>query len=894
MNDYHPKLKPPRLAQRFLRWYCKPQLLEYVEGDIEEDFAKRFYKSGARSARLYYTLDVLRFFKPFAIRKFSKTLNSNNMFKINSRIAFRNLAKNKLYSFINITGLAIGIAACLIISHYVLFQLSFDRFHEKADRTFRVTTTSYRNGVYGNTGLYCGYALAPALSRDIPELEQTARVHAYFGGAIVTAPTSTSTPQPFYEEDVFFVDPSFLNIFSFPLLQGEKSEVLKDPNSILITERMAEKYFGESHESVVGKMLRVDGNFTSEEFKITGILKNVPANSHIKFDFLLPMQRVLQSDQYKAEGADWGWTNFFMYAQLNNNSTETSVESKILNLMHSYDPDLAEDSSLKVELGLEPIVDAHLRSTIDNEDGDQALAGNMSSIYFLIIISAFILVIAWINFINLSTAKATERGMEIGIKKAMGAIRPQLIAQFLTESFWINLIALIFALVITYFLLPVLGSVINEPLEMDLSQPVILIGLLALAIVGPLLAGLYPAFILSSFKTTQTLKGRNSSTSKAQYTLRKGLVVFQFVISTLLIAGTFTVSKQLKYMKNLDTGMDMDQILIVRGPRIGLNEQSFEAFSSGIKSIAGVENFGTSRSIPGAGYTFGTTARKEGAESSADKRIDATWIDKGFMPTYGMELIAGRDFSDVSIEANMDPGVLISEAAVKSFDLGSAQEAVHQKIIISGDTIQIRGVIQDHNWRSLHKGYVSSAFFYVPATARFFSIRMNPQNARGIIAEIEDQYNTVFPGNPLEYYFLDDFFNKQYEQDQQFAQIFNAFAGFAIFAACLGLFGLASYTVVQKAKEIGIRKVLGAKSSQITMLFSQRYLVLILVANVLAIPIAYFAMQKWLENFAFSISISTDLFLIPILVLAAIAILTISIQTVKASMANPVKNLRSE
>lgn len=894
MTEDHPKLKPPRLAQRFLRWYCKPQLLEYMEGDIEEDFFKRYQKSGARSARIHYTLDVIRFFKPFAIRKFSKTLNSNNMFKINSRIAFRNLAKNKLYSFINITGLAIGIAACMIISHYVLFQLSFDRFHEKSDKIFRVTTTSYRNGVYGNTGIHCGFALAPALSKNIPEVEQTARVHAYFGGAIISAPASASTPQPFFEEDVFFVDPSFLEIFSFPLLYGEKSEVLKEINSILITEKMAEKYFGENLESVVGKTLRVNGNFTNEEFKITGILKNIPANSHLKFDFLLPIQRVLQNDQYKAKDAGWGWTNFFMYAELNNNSTESIVESKIEDLMHTFDPSLAEEPSLKIKLALEPMVDAHLRSTIDNEDGDRAMAGNMSSIYFLIIISAFILIIAWINFINLSTAKATERGMEIGIKKAMGAIRPQLIAQFLTESFWINLIALAFAILFTYLLLPILGSVIHEPLEMDLSQPIIIIGLLALAIIGPLLAGLYPAFILSSFKTTQTLKGRNSSASKGQYTLRKGLVVFQFVISTLLIAGTFAVSKQLKYMKSLDTGIDMDQILIVRGPRIGLNEQSFEAFSSGIKSIAGVENLGTSRSIPGAGYTFATTARKEGAESSAEKRIDATWIDKGFMPTYGMVLIAGRDFSDVSVEANMDPGVLISEASVKSFDLGSAEEAIQKKIIISGDTIQIRGVVQDHNWRSLHKGYVSSAFFFIPATARFFSIRMNPKNAKGIIAEIEEKYNSAFPGNPLEYYFLDDFFNKQYEQDQQFARIFNAFAGFAIFAACLGLFGLASYTVIQKAKEIGIRKVLGAKSSQITMLFSQRYMILILVANVLSVPIAFIAIQRWLENFAFSISITVDLFLVPILALAAIAILTISVQTVKASMANPAKNLRSE
>lgn len=814
------------------------------------------------------------------------------MFKINSRIAFRNLAKNKLYSFINITGLAIGIAACLIISHYVLFQLSFDRFHEDADKIFRVTTTTYRNGEYGNTGLYCGYALAPSLERDVPEIDQTARVHAYFGGAIISAPR-TASPRPFFEEEVLFVDPTFLDIFSFPLVQGEKSSALKDVNSILITERMAKKYFGENHDSVIGETLRVNGGYTREEFKITGILKDIPSNSHVKFDFLMPLARVLQSEQYTAPGADFGWTNFFMYAKINANNTEKSVEDKMVDLFHNYDPDL-EANSLKIELSLEPILDAHLRSTIDNEDGDQAFGGDINSVYFLIIISAFILIIAWINFINLSTAKASERGIEIGIKKAMGAIRPQLISQFLTESFWINFIALLLAVGISYSLLPVLGNIIGEQLQIDLTNPVILTGLGLLLIIGPILAGIYPAFILSSFKTTQTLKGKSSS-SKGQYNLRKGLVVFQFIISTLLIAGTFTVSRQLNFMKKRDTGIDMDQILVIKGPRIGVTEEKYEAFTSGVKSIAGVEGLGTSRSIPGAGYSFGTTARKEGLDESAEKRIDATWIDKGFMETYGMELIAGRDFSDIIPgNNNGSDGILISETSVKTFDLGTAQEAVNKKLLISGDTTIIRGVIKDHNWRSLHKGYTASAFYFTPGTTRFFSVRMNTQNTKSTLEAIEEEYNTAFPENPLEYYFLDDFFNRQYEQDQQFAKIFNAFAGFAIFAACLGLFGLASYTVVQKAKEIGIRKVLGAKSMQITMLFSKKYMLLILVANVLAVPIAYFGIKNWLQNFAFSIPISAELFLLPILMLAVIAVLTISIQTIKASMANPTKNLRNE
>lgn len=891
----HPKLRPPRLAQQFLRWYCKPELLEDIEGDIHEDFSKKFLSSGAWSARFYYTLDVVRFFKPFAIRKFSKTLNHNLMFKINSRIAFRNLAKNKLYSFINITGLAIGIAACLIIAHYVLFQLSFDRFHKNADRIFRVTTTSYQNGEYGNTGLYCGFALAPALLKDVPEIEKASRVHPYYGGAIINNVQNSVNAKPFFEEEVFFVDPSFLDIFSFEMHSGDPSKALTELNSIVITESMANKYFGDGHGDVIGKMLKVTGSFTQGEFKVTGVLKDIPANSHLKFDFLLPIEKVLQSDQYTREGADWGWTNFFVYAEIIPQANEQQVESKISDLMHKYNNEELEASSIKQVLGLEPVLDVHLRSTIDNEDGEQANSQDINSIYFLVMISAFILIIAWINFINLSTAKATERGMEVGIKKAMGALKPQLIAQFLTESFWINLLAIVLAVALAFGLLPVLGNIIDEPLQMDLTHPAILIGLTSLVVIGPILAGLYPAFILSSFKTTQSLKGGSSGDSKSRFSLRRALVVFQFVISTLLIAGTFVVSRQLNFMKNRDTGFDMDKILIVKGPRIGVNQQTFEAFKSGVSKIASVESVGTSRSIPGAGYSFATSARKEGVELSAEKRIDATWIDKSFMDTYGMELVAGRDFSDA---LNDDPhglnGCLISETAVQTFGLGTPEEAIFKKIIISGDTNSIRGVVKDHNWKSLHKGYVASAFFHTPGTSRFFSIRMNTQNTKGTINEIENQYNAAFPGNPLDYYFLDDFFNKQYKQDQQFAKVFNAFAGFAIFAACLGLFGLASYTVVQKAKEIGIRKVLGAKSMQITLLFSKKYMFLILIANIIAIPIAYFGIKSWLQNFAFSISITAELFALPVLMLAIIAVITISFQTIKASLANPVKNLRSE
>lgn len=883
---------PPRLPRRFLRWYCNPDLLEDIEGDIHEDFNKRHTSSGVRSARFYYTLDVIRFFRPFAIRNFSKIQIINGMFKINTKIAFRSLAKNKLYSFINITGLAIGIAACLVIAHYVLFQLSFDRFHENADKIYRVTTTTYQNQEYSGTGIYCGFGLGPALKRDVPEIDKYSRVHPYYGGAVINTVIDSINSTPFHEEDVLFVEPAFLEMFSIDLTQGDPTTALNNLTSILISESMASKYFGPESHSAYGKTIKVTGGWADGDFIVSGVFKDIPANSHLKYEFLLPLESVLQKGQYQGEEANWGWTNFFMYAQLIPQTTDEIATSKIEDLMHSYTPDDLEASSITSKLGLESILDIHLSSGTDDGDGEYANSQDANSVYFMIIIAAFVLIIAWINFINLSTAKATERGMEVGIKKAMGAAKPQLIAQFLTEAFWVNLIAISLALGLSYLLLPILGETIGEPLELQFNNPIILSSIIGLIIMGPLLSGIYPAFVLSSFRTINALKGNKNTENAQKFPLRKILVVFQFMISTLLIAGTFVVSKQLEFMKTKDTGIDMSQILVIKGPSIGVSLVKFEAFKEGINKFASVEDFASSRSVPGAGYNFGTLARNISSEQSAEKRIDVTWVDANFMKTYDMELLAGRDFSESKKDDPED--AIISEAALKAYGLGTPEEAIMTRLIISGDTVRIRGVLKNHNWESLHKEYLPSAFLFVPATPGYFSLRINTQNTKAVLQEVEEQYQNAFPGNPLEYYFLDDFFNRQYEEDKQFGTIFNAFAGFAIFAACLGLFGLASYSVVQKAKEIGIRKVLGASSSHITIYFSKKYMKLILIANVIGIPIAYFVIKAWLQDFAFSIPISIDLFALPIILLAVIAAITILLQTVKASMANPVNNLRSE
>lgn len=882
---------PPHLSKRFLKWYCKPELYEDISGDIEEDFNKRILSHGARSARIHYTLDVIRFFRPFAVRKLFKTQINNSMFSINSKIALRNLGKHKLYSFINISGLALGIAACLIIAHYVTFQLSFDTSFDNSDRLYRVHMTRYQNGVDQGTDPNVGYGLGPAIQEAAPEIEKASLIHFYYDGAIVSKAIDSTASTPFQEKDILFVEPSFIDMFSLEFLSGDPKTALDNPNSVIITESIMKKYFGETTSSPLGEILNIIGDWgEAGGFSISGIIKDFPDNSHLEIDMLLPMSNVLKDRQYQTEASAWGWSNFELYVQLLPQITEDAVEDKIAGLMKKYVGEEMEQNGEDRIPSIQSIEELHLNSERTGEEGA------MNSVYFLILIGAFILVIAWINFINLSTAKSAERSREVGVKKAMGAVKRQIIHQFLTESFWLNLFATLLGIAVAYILLPKLGTIIGESFTLDLSNGVTLIIIGSMIFIGPLLAGIYPAFVMSAFKTTESLKGiRNMG--KSRVPLRKVLVVFQFVISTLMIAGTYVVSEQLKFMRNQSTGFEMEKMLVVKGPRTSVKFASFQKFRNDTKALASVESFATSRSIPGAGYNWGTEMYKFGSPKSSRNTVSVTWVDPDFIPTYELEMLAGRDFSDPITDAedlNVANGAIINEATLRVYDLGTPEEAVGQKLVISGTTIPIRGVSKDHNWKSLHSEITPSVFLFSPASKDYFSIKLNMTNAEESISTISDFYAANFPGNPIEYYFLDDFFNEQYNADREFGQIFNSFAVFAIVAACLGLFGLTAFSMLQKSKEIGIRKVLGAKMGHITYLFSKNYLLLILIANALAIPLSYFGMKYWLQDFAYAIAISPKLFIVPVILLMLIALITITFQTMKVATANPVKSLRSE
>jgi putative ABC transport system permease protein len=490
-----------------------------------------------------------------------------------------------------------------------------------------------------------------------------------------------------------------------------------------------------------------------------------------------------------------------------------------------------------------------------------------------------------------------ERAREVGIKKAVGAVKSQLIWQFISESVLVNLIAVIFAVLIALALLPVLGEIVSKDLAFDFTDGRFWLVLLTLFVIGSTISGAYPAFVLSSFNTVQVLKGKVEKISGG-FTLRKALVVFQFASSLVLIAGTFTIYRQVIFMRNQDKGLTMDQMLVVNGPKVieWKNPKQTKArlttFKNQLSSLSGVESVASSQSIPGGGYNWGTSMRRDGAAADENKNGSVVWVDPDFIKTYDIQLLAGKSFSP-QIRSDME-SVLVNEAALKTFGLGNPEEALDERILLGDDTVAIIGVLKNYHWNSLKIEHSPWLLKADTIASRHFSIHLSGSNFTPVINEIEKLYKEAFPGNPFNYYFLDDFFNKQYKDEQQFAKIFSLFAGLAIIIACLGLWGLASFTTALKLKEIGIRKVLGASTSSVMSLLSWQFLKLILIACLISLPLTWYGMDQWLGTFPFRIGLQFDLFLVPVVILIALALGTVSLQILKGVNVNPAKILRSE
>jgi putative ABC transport system permease protein len=792
------------------------------------------------------------------------------MIKNYFKIAFRNLWRHRVFSFINIMGLTVGMTACLLIFLYVRFELSYDKFHPKADRIYRMVTdlrtpseTVYPSGP--------AWAVGPHLQFDLPEVEAFTRVN--YDNLLVR-----KGDIKFNEDGAIWADPAFFTIFNFPLLKGDARFALTQPFSIVLSETAAKKYFGK--EDPMGKTLLITGE--GKPAIVTGIMKDMPENTLIKSDVVLSLVTITQ--QY-AKGIDNEWGNYgpYTFILLKQGSNAVALQKKFPAFLDKWNGAEMKKMQMFPTLLLEPLKDVYLKSTRDGSKG------NMMNVYVFSIIALFILVIACINFINLTTARASERAKEVGIRKVAGAVRGQLARQFIGESVIICLIAFLLTLGLSSLLLSSFNQLAGKIISTGIFSNIgLLFLLLGIALVIGLLAGIYPAFILSSFKPIMVLKGRFATGTKGSI-LRKSLVITQFAISTALIIGTIIVYTQMQYMRSRDLGFKKDQVLVVDTN----GDDKRETFQKLVASLPKVKATTLSGSVPGGGHQ-GAYSEVENAKGDLQiANLDLYYVDFDYIPFYDIKMAAGRPF-DRAYKTDSNNAMILNEAAVKLLGYHSPQDAVGKRFKQWGHEGQIIGVIKDFHYHSLQSPIKPLTMRMDWGRFGLLSVKLDPTNTPSTIAAIEKQFKTVIPNRPFSYYFMDEFFDRQYRSEERFGRLFLNFAALAILISCLGLLGLASYSTMQRTREIGIRKVMGASVSNIINLLSKEFLKLVIISFFIAAPVAWYFMNKWLLDFAYRTKISWWVFAGAGILAVLIAVITISVQAFKAAVANPVKSLRTE
>lgn len=801
------------------------------------------------------------------------------------KTAFRNIRKGKLFSFINIFGLAMGLSACLLIALFVVDEFSYDCYNDKADRIFRIVSDIHLNGNSINSNATPS-PMGPALVTDYPGIEKAVRIRRQENMLVIKGDEKK------LESNVVLADPTLFDVFTLPLVAGNPRSALVEPNSIVISERIAKKYFNTSQ--VIGKTLVTENNMDTSIYKITAVIKDMPSQSHFHFDFIKPMPvRKFQGMQ---------WINFYSATYvltkpgLTNKDIDRMLAASVTKYigpqlqenLHSGLDDLAKNGDYFRFYSM-PLSRIHLYS---NVSGEFESNGKAATVYIFIVIAVFILLIAGTNFMNLATARSADRCREVGVRKVLGASRGDLITGFLVESVLTSLIALLLAVLIAALLLPYFNQLSGKRFNIGvLGRKWILIGYLLGPIVIGILAGSYPAFYLSAFKPIQVLKGRLALGFSNGW-FRNSLVVFQFATGISLIIGTLVIYRQLNYIQNMDLGFNRNQVLTVSNTgHLGSQASILE---ERVRHLSGVEGSTMTGFLPNRtsnvlrGYFNDASAK-----ASATVLLGSWTIDSRYISVLGMKIISGRDFSPLL--PTDSSGVLINESAAR---LLGYPDPLNKNVYTGPDPVKgfrILGVVKDFNAGTL-RDKIEPIVFHLGEDRNAVSFRINTPNIPGLIAAIKYQYKSLdrSAGQPFVYSFMDDDFNKLYESDQRTGAIFISFTLFAIFIACLGLFGLANYAAERKTKETGIRKVLGATVGQIVLLHSADFLKLVILANVIAIPIGWWGMHRWLEDFAFRTSIGWHLFAIAGGATLLIAIVTVGLQALKAAMANPIKSLRTE
>jgi putative ABC transport system permease protein len=807
------------------------------------------------------------------------------------KMAIRSMQKNRVFTAINILGLALGIAACLLIALYVNNELSYDSTYPDADRIGRVISTDNYNGVTERGAIFPA-PLVRVLKNDLPEVEKAGRLMAFslFKGAGANQVRRADQIENTYEEGFTYADQEILDIFKFPLVYGDRAHALTEPNTLVISKRKADKYF--PGQNPVGKILYLN-NDSSKPYKIGAVMYDLPANSHLNYDFLVSLTGV---EFWNGEQTDWHAWNYDNYVllrkgtdrrQFDKKLTATVIKKYILPGLNSKDTKLIKTVS-EATITLQPVTDIYLRSYDMGTDPSHGGTpyGDIRFIWLFGGIACFILVIACINFINLSTARSANRAKEVGLRKVMGGYRYSLIAQFLTESALLSFLSFVIGVLIAWQLMPYFNQWSGKSLVFPWAQWwLIPVFVLSAAAIG-FIAGMYPAFYLSAFKPVNVLKGNVSNGSK-NTVLRNTLVVFQFTTSIILIIGTIVIYRQMQYILNTELGYDKEQVLMVQGAN--LLEGKTDAFKNELLKLSQVKSVSVSDYLPvngtkRNGQTFHRVDKADGDVSSATQ----VWrIDTDYLKTLGIKLAAGRNFSkDMPTDTQ---AVIINQALAKQLLL---KDPIG-KSISNNKVYQIIGVVEDFNYESL-KGNIGPLCMVLENSPSIISVKIGTSNMAGLIPAISGAWKKFAPGQAFRFTFLSDSYANMYADVQRMSRIFACFAVLAIVVACLGLFALAAFMAEQKTREVGIRKVLGASVANITAMLSADFLKLVCLAILIASPIAWYGMYKWLQEFAYRTTIQWWIFALAGAGAILIAVITVSFQSVKAAVANPIKSLRSE
>src|SRR5215213_4710285 len=800
------------------------------------------------------------------------------MIKNYFKIAFRNLWRHKVYSFINIMGLAVGMTACFLIFLYVSFETSYDNFHSKSDRIYRIVSDVKTP----SETIHAGITIAPLavdLKKDFPEVEDAVRITA--DDFLVKIGNVK-----FQEQKAALADSTLFNVFDFPLLEGNKNTALTEPMSIVLSQSAAKKYFGT--KNALGQQLLLTGNAINAT--VTGVMKDIPGNSQIRADMFVSMSSNKQI--YGRATSDSEWTNhsYLTYLLMKPNTDVKAFAQKLPGFMEFHHGAEAKKLQMYEVLFLEPLRDVYLKSTHAGFIMDKIFTtGNIKNVYIFSIIAAFILLIACINFINLSTARSAERAKEVGIRKVVGAGRFQLAKQFIGESVLISLIAFTLSILLCVLALPLFNQLAGKEISSGIfnnpTHPLILF-LLSVAI--GIIAGFYPSLVLSSFKPVSVLKGRFSVGSRGLM-LRKGLVVFQFVISIALIAATIVVYTQLNFMRSQDLGFNKEQELIINTNF----DKNKDAFKQSLSTIPGVLSTSFSSAVPGSSYNSAHSEMENSKGETQTTNLNLVIVDFDYINQFKLKLVAGRSFSK-DFPTDSTQAMVINESAAKMLGYQLPADAIGRKFSQWGRKGKIIGVLKDFHYKSLQQKIEPLVMRMETWAYGLISIKLAAKNLPRTVAAIGKTWNQTIPNRPFDYNFLDDSFNKQYRAEENFGNLFSKFAALAIFISCLGLLGLSSYSTMQRTKEIGIRKVLGATVSNIVNLLSIEFIKLVLIAFVIAAPIAWYGMNKWLQDFAYQTKLSWVVFAMAGIASIVIAFFTISFQAIKAAIVNPVNSLRSE